>query len=72
MDESVQVTPPPPHGRGGPSPDSSEAERAGGAKKAWRKPKIEVIWDGLLRVESGPGVSGPGFESPTYVNIPSS
>ena len=38
----------------------------------WRKPKIEVIWDGLLGVKSGGPPQGPGVETPTYTMIPSS
>ena len=51
--------------------DPGEPQPRQAPKKPWRKPTITAIWDELMRVESGPGPSGPGHESPTYTHVSS-
>ena len=65
------MTPPPPDHEREPEPSAGGGtEPADSLKKAWQKPRIGVIWDGLLRVESGPTVQMAN-EGPTYTPITS-
>ena len=64
------MTPPPPPPPAGDEPAGGLATAEATPLKAWRKPTIRRILEGVLSVENGPGPSGSiSAETPTYIHI---
>ena len=56
-----------------PKPESERAEDrtkpAAAPRKAWNKPVVKRIYDGLFQTGNGGPPSGSGQESPTYTHV---
>ena len=65
-----ESAPPSPRRRTDDEPAGGSTTAEATPLKAWRKPTVRRILEGVLPVENGPGPSGSNHpETPTYVHI---
>ena len=65
----MKASPPPPPPPAGDEPAGGLATAEATPLKAWRKPTIRRILEGVLPVESGGPPEGTGMETTTYTHI---